>query len=123
MPFPDAAIGTHTKSISNMATTDQRKEPTIRYLAVEGSVIGTCPRCKQQGTVGKFCFQCNDDEGMLIGTCPHCEECGPIGNMCLDCGDAKFEEEIPEGECPMCGDQGMRGTICSGCEDQSMLYE
>jgi ribosomal protein L32 len=73
--------------------------------------------------VGKFCFQCNDDEGMLIGTCPHCEECGPIGNMCMDCGDAKFEEEIPEGECPMCGDQGMRGTICSGCEDQSMLYE
>ena len=67
--YVEVTAGTHTNNISNMATTNQMKEPTIRYLDVEGSVIGTCPRCKQQGTVGKFCFQCNNDEGMMIGTC------------------------------------------------------
>ena len=114
---------TLTNTISIMANADMMKDPSIRFLAVEGSMTGTCPVCKEQGTIGKFCFQCNDDAGMTIGTCPHCEECGKIGNLCLECGDANYEDEIIEGTCAQCGSQGIRGTLCSGCEDQSIMYE
>jgi ribosomal protein L32 len=111
------------KKTQIMTNSNQLTDPTIRFLSIEGSVAGTCPCCNLQGKVGKFCFQCNDDEGMSIGTCPNCEECGKIGNLCLECGEAEYEDELPDGMCSQCGGQGMRGTLCSECEDQSMLYE
>ena len=98
-------------------------DPTIRFLAVPGSVSGVCPRCKHHGPIGKFCYQCCHEEGMMIGTCPDCEECGPIGNLCVQCGTSKYVDEVPVGTCSQCGGEGIRHTLCSGCEDQSRLYE
>ena len=98
-------------------------DPTIRYLAVAGSITGICPRCNLPGPTDKFCFKCNDQEGKLIGTCSFCMDYGPLHSECLSCREGEYEDEEPIGSRDNCGGSGIRRTQCSGCEDQGWTYE
>ena len=105
-----------------MTTGGEPADPTIRFLGVQGTLIGMCNRCLRHGVVGNICFKCNKEIGLVIGTCPSCEECGPIGHLCNDCGVSEYLDDTTVGSCPMCGGAGICGTFCSICEDQGMVY-